>query len=177
LLAAGRCCGPCTGTVDRETYAALAGKVTRFLAGERQVALDELQRRAREASASGNRQAAERLAGLLRTLTARWSGDLLAPPFDPANVAILLPVDRPSRAYVVQHGALRWAAPLVSLGDSAVELLPAEKAARLGPVAMRWLLSNRGQARTIPIPADAAPEEIVDLVEATVRRPTDGQTV
>lgn len=146
LLELGRCLGPCTGNLPVAHYSAIVRQASAFLGGDRRVGLAALQSRAQQAAARGDRAEADRLLALLRTLATRWSGDLLAPPFDPANVAIRLG----SQCYVVIEGLLRWAGPLAELAEE--RLLPADDLAKRGGVlAGRWLTTNRRMARLAPL--------------------------
>ncbi|GIW05237.1 MAG: hypothetical protein KatS3mg060_0042 [Dehalococcoidia bacterium] len=169
LLARGRCLGPCTGTLPVADYRRAVAAAAAVLAGDRQAALRELQARVHAAAARGDRTESDRLRGLLRALVTRWSDDVIAPPFDPANVAILLPAGAPARAYVVITGLLRWSGPLDELSAEALAAAPTgESALRRGIVARRWLTMNRRNATIVPLPGDASAEEVVRrIVEAS----------
>jgi hypothetical protein len=102
---------------------------------------------------------------LLRTLATRWSDDPPSPPDDPANIAILLPAGAPERAYLIIAGLLRWSGPIDDLTSDALAAAPiGEAAKRGGVIAQRWLTTNRGAARVVPLPPEAPPDEVVRRV-------------
>jgi hypothetical protein len=170
LLAQGRCLGPCTGTVSVAEYAPLVAAAAASLSGEWQVAIREAQSRAQAAAARGDRTESERLRGLLRKLTTRSSADAATQVADPANVALLLPPEKPERAYLIVGGVLRWHGPLTDLSIAALGSdRHDDVAVRGGIIARRWLSANPHGAMVVPLPAHAQPEEIVARIQRAVR--------
>lgn len=160
LLELGRCLGPCTGTLLATEYQSLVNRASAFLAGNREVGLQVLRERAASAAAHGDQAEAGRLRALLKRLSGEWAGNLLEPPFDPANVAILLPFGNPRRLYLIQRGCLRLAVGLDSLTETALAGAasgePTGDERRAGLVVMRWLTSNRRHARLVPLTGSVA---------------------
>ena len=164
LLGRGRCLGPCQQDVHPEYTIRVAG-ATAVLSGNLDLAIPLVQQRAREALARGDRQLAERCHQLLRLLSEQPLAG------EGVDLAILPPATGPQRVYVIQAGALTWAGPLAELAGGQLRSPSDPQARQQGSVALRWLATNRGRARTVPLPPAAPAPAVATLVRTAVATP------
>lgn len=172
LLEADRCLGPCVPGASRDAYRRQVARAAAFLGGERKTAIDELQRRSKDALAAGDGQRAGELFALLRSVANQDSSDVLSAPYDPAEVAFLLNSDDSGKLYVIRRRKLVVEEPLENVSSGLLkERLGSDPdpEGRRGTLAARWLNQNKHLATLIPFAAehddDFVTRFILDRVE------------